>query len=104
MTHHRRGLRRLLKDDDQLAAIEQDFEAAGKANVLSLQRVLMLRYASKLTLHPESLVEADVVALREEGWTDRDILEIAEATAYYAYVNRIAQGLGVNLEGTKTES
>lgn len=104
MTHHRRGLRRLLKDDDLLAAIEQDFEAAGKAGRLSPPRVLMLRYATKLTLHPESMVEADVVALREAGWTDRDVLEIAEATAYYAYVNRIAQGLGVDLEGNKAES
>ena len=29
------------------------------------------------------------------GFTDRDILDIVEGAAYYAYVNRIADGLGV---------
>jgi alkylhydroperoxidase family enzyme len=42
--------------------------------------------------------EADVVALRDAGFTDRDILDICTVTAYYAYVNRIADGLGVQLE------
>ena len=58
----------------------------------------MLRYAEKLTLTPQAMVEQDVQDLREAGWSDRDVLEIAEVTAYYAYVNRIADGLGVALE------
>ena len=40
----------------------------------------------------------DVDALRTEGFTDRDIHDICEVAAYYAYVNRIADGLGVQLE------
>ena len=36
--------------------------------------------------------------MREVGWSDVDVLQIAEVTAYYAYVNRIADGLGVQLE------
>lgn len=75
-----------------------DFEAAGRAKLLSPQQVAMLRYASKLTRTPQAMNEADVEALRILGWSDRDILEIAEVTAYYAYVNRIADGLGVELE------
>jgi alkylhydroperoxidase family enzyme len=41
---------------------------------------------------------ADVEALRSAGFSDRDVLDIAEVTAYFAYVNRIADGLGVTLE------
>ena len=44
------------------------------------------------------VVAADVSALRAVGFRDRDILDIAEVTAYYAYVNRIADGLGVPTE------
>jgi alkylhydroperoxidase family enzyme len=58
----------------------------------------MLSYVEKLTRTPGDMSEADVVALRDAGFTDRDVLDICTVTAYYAYVNRIADGLGVQLE------
>ena len=58
----------------------------------------MLQYASKLTMTPQEMVESDVAALRTVGCSNLDILQIAEVTAYYAYVNRIADGLGVQVE------
>ena len=58
----------------------------------------MLDYAAKLTRTPWEMNEDDVVALREGGFSDRAILDIAQVVAYYAYVNRIADGLGVSLE------
>ena len=58
----------------------------------------MLRYAVKLTHSPGAMVESDVDALRSVGFSDRDVHDICEATAYYAYVNRIADGLGVTVE------
>jgi alkylhydroperoxidase family enzyme len=39
-----------------------------------------------------------VDALRAAGFSDRDVLDIAEVTAYYAYANRIADGLGITTE------
>ena len=59
----------------------------------------MLRYAVKLTRTPAAMQRADVERLRAAGFSDLDVLHIAEVTAYYAYVNRIADGLGVELEG-----
>ena len=58
----------------------------------------MLTYAVKLTRTPGDMVEADVVALRDAGFSDRDVLDIAEVTGYYAYANRIADGLGIAIE------
>jgi len=58
----------------------------------------MLRYAVKLTSYPQNIVKADVDELRDAGFSDIDILHIAEVVGYYAYVNRIADGLGVMLE------
>ncbi|HZD22279.1 MAG TPA: peroxidase [Acidimicrobiia bacterium] len=94
MVHHRRGLRRLLRDDAIAAGIEADFETAD----ISEKRKTMLRYAVKLTLNPSAISESNVDALREVGFTDTDILHIAEVVAYYAYANRIADGLGIPLE------
>lgn len=94
MIHHRRGLRRLLKDDDLLERVDADWRTAG----LDGRRTAMLAYAAKLTLEPAQVTSTDVDALRDAGFGDRDILDICEVTAYYAYVNRIADGLGVALE------
>ena len=58
----------------------------------------MLRYAVKLTTEPSAMQRADVEALRTAGFGDTAILAIAEVTGYYAFVNRIADGLGVELE------
>ena len=58
----------------------------------------MCVYVEKLTLKPWDMVEADVIALREAGFSDSAILDIDQVTGYYAYVNRLADGLGVELE------
>ena len=58
----------------------------------------MLTYVEKLTRTPGEMIKSDVDSLRSVGFSDRDILDIATVAAYYAYVNRIADGLGVELE------
>lgn len=58
----------------------------------------MLDYAAKLTRAPWDMAEQDIARLRESGFSDRAILDMAQVVAYYAYVNRIADGLGVSLE------
>jgi len=68
-----------------------------KANLSSADRA-MCEYVEKLTLKPWEMVEADVIALRVVGFSDSAILDINQVTGYYAYVNRLADGLGVELE------
>lgn len=46
----------------------------------------------------------DLAPLRAQGLTDRDLLDLVEVVAYYAYVNRIVQGLGVELEPAGPEA
>ncbi|MCY3618844.1 MAG: peroxidase [Acidimicrobiaceae bacterium] len=58
----------------------------------------MLRYAVKLTRTPGAMTDADVDALRSVGFSDRDVLDITEVVGYYAYANRIADGLGIEVE------
>jgi uncharacterized peroxidase-related enzyme len=58
----------------------------------------MLEYAVKLTTEPHGVGEADVAALRGEGFDDTAILDVCQVTSYYNYVNRLADGLGVEME------
>lgn len=58
----------------------------------------MLTYVEKLTLRPWQMAESDVIALRQAGFSDAAILDINQVTGYYAFVNRLADGLGVELE------
>ena len=96
--HHRRGLRRLLNDDKLLDEIESKLD---EANGLDEKRRAMLRYCIKLTQSPHQMNSSDVEALRNVGYEDQDILHIVEVAAYFAYVNRIADGLGVELESDR---
>ena len=42
--------------------------------------------------------EADIDRLRDAGLSNRDVLDLVEVIAYFAYANRIADGLGITLE------
>ena len=77
-----------------LAALASDYRKAD----LSAADLAMLDYAVKLTRWPGDMNEADVGYLRAQGFEDRAIHDICAITAYYAFVNRIADGLGVELE------
>jgi uncharacterized peroxidase-related enzyme len=61
----------------------------------------MLDYAVKLTEAPAIVSQADVEALRAAGFDDRAIHDICAITAYFAFVNRIADGLGVEMEAER---
>ncbi|MBK6647704.1 MAG: peroxidase [Anaerolineales bacterium] len=65
---------------------------------IKLRQRAMLDYADKLTRAPWDMTEADLAPLRDAGWDDRAILDINQTAAYYAYVNRVADGLGVALD------
>jgi uncharacterized peroxidase-related enzyme len=96
VVHHGAGLRKLVKDDQLVAQLIEDWQ---RASINSADRA-MLAYAEKLTVRPWDMVEADVLQLREAGFSDAAILDINQVTGYYAFVNRLADGLGVELEHT----
>jgi len=55
-------------------------------------------FAEKLTRHPSRMTAEDCQRLRGEGLSDRDILDAVEVISYFNYINRVAEGLGVDLE------
>jgi uncharacterized peroxidase-related enzyme len=58
----------------------------------------MIDFAVWLTLRPSWTTDAHVAALRAAGLDDRAILDLCQVVAYFNFVNRMAEGLGVELE------
>ncbi len=94
MQHHGAGLRRLTGDDELVDALLKDYRTAD----LSGPNQAMLDYVAVLTREPWTVERSHIDALRQAGFDDRAILDICQIAAYYAYVNRTADGLGVELE------
>ena len=64
----------------------------------------MLEFVEKLTLTPAKMERVDVERLRKIGFDDVEIHDIVQATALFAYYNRLADGLGVEDESEWLES
>jgi len=65
---------------------------------LNPQDRAILVYAEKLTRTPARISKEDIERLRSYGFDDLGIHDICAITAYFAFVNRMADGLGVELE------
>ena len=100
MAHHGEALRRLIQDDSLVTQLKEDYAAA---RLDPIDRAIV-EYAVKLTRTPAQITQADVRALREAGLSDRAILDVAQVTAYFNFVNRLADGLGVTMEDYWTRS
>lgn len=66
------------------------------------QRALV-DYALKLTRSPSTIIEDDINALRKAGLPDSAVHDAAAIAAYFNFVNRVALGLGVELEEERQE-
>ncbi|MDP7012190.1 MAG: hypothetical protein QF685_12515 [Verrucomicrobiota bacterium] len=58
----------------------------------------MCAWAEKLTRDPHGAAKADVTELQDVGLTPEAISDAAQVIGYFNYINRIADGLGVDLE------
>jgi alkylhydroperoxidase family enzyme len=59
-------------------------------------------YAVQLTLNPGGVGQPEIDSLREVGWSDEQITITVQVIGYFNYINRIADGLGVDLEDWMT--
>ncbi|MGE0555289.1 MAG: hypothetical protein AB7R55_17805 [Gemmatimonadales bacterium] len=51
-----------------------------------------------MTRDPGGFAETDLTPLREAGLDDRAIHDAVQIVAYFSYINRVADGLGVDPE------
>ena len=55
-------------------------------------------FAVALTLRPAGVGPADVNALRAVGWDDPTIHDAVQVIAYFNYINRVAEAVGIGPE------
>lgn len=92
--HHGRALDDVAERSGLAAAVIADPHQAG----LDSRTLAMLVFAAKLTREPDTMGPGEVEALRAEGMTDEEILDLVQLVGYFNYTNRVATALGVDPE------
>ncbi len=102
VAHHGENLRRILVHDgrgqSEAVAFVEALSADYRGAELAPADKAMLDYVVKLTEAPGKVAQSDVDRLRASGFDDRAIHDICLVAAYYGFVSRVAEGLGVDLE------
>jgi len=91
MTSHGYAVRVLLGDPVTAERLLLDYHRAG----LDARTLAMLDYAVQITTRPATCSLADVERLRQHGFRDADIWDMAEIAAMYNYTNRLASATGM---------
>ena len=98
--HHFAGMKRLLGDTPRADAIRVAIETRNlDAAPLDAAQKLAMDYARILTRDPAGLTKDHTIILRKAGYTDGEILEINQVSAYFSYANRTVLGLGCSTKG-----
>ena len=63
----------------------------------------ILDFATKLTREPWAMQESDVIALREHGLSDKQILSVVLITCTFNFMTRLADSLGVEVPDERQE-
>ena len=90
LVSHGAALRKLTGD----AALADTLATGYKYAELEPAERAMLDFAVKLTVASSECTEDDVERLREAGWSDEDVFDIAQVAAMFNFTNRLASGLG----------
>jgi len=98
--HHSEALETVEKDQDALYKLLKEYTAKHE----SPRNKALLAYAAKLTLDPKAITQEDIKDLREAGLNDEEILRANLIASYFNFSNRIALGLGVELEEGKART
>ena len=86
LTAHGAAVRQLSGDPALGEMMVMNWRAAD----LSPKQTAMLEFATRLTETPAKIVEADRQTLRDAGFSDRDIWDIASTAAFFNMSNRVA--------------
>ena len=94
LAHGRKTLRADALTEEQLERVARDYEAAGLADA----DVAVMRFAEKLSTDAAAMTDADSQSLRDHGFTDRQIVDIALAAGARNFFSRTLQALAVPVE------
>lgn len=87
---HAQRFEQLAKRNDVIAQVFADPHSAGTSE----RERAIVQFAIDLTLAPDTLGREQVLALREQGLGDGEILDLIHAIAIFAWANRLMLNLG----------
>ena len=79
---------------EQTDAVARDFRAAGLSGV----EVALLSFAEKVATQADQIRQEDVDALRAEGLSDEEILDVAMAAAARCFFSKVMDAVGAEPE------
>jgi uncharacterized peroxidase-related enzyme len=88
---HMELLRRFGVEKTLARKLSSDYENAAVDEKVKV----LLRFADKLTRHPDDIEESDTERLKSAGWPDDAVRETVLTVAYFNYINRVSLGLGL---------
>lgn len=91
LTAHGAAVRQLSGDPILGEMLVMNWRAAG----LDARQTAMLGFAEEMTLASHKITEKDRDGLRQVGFSDRDIWDIAAVAGFYNMTNRIASATGM---------
>ena len=65
------------------------------------ETLAIVEFVEKLTREPSEMTEGDVQKLRQVELEDKQILSVVLIASMFAFMNRLADGLGVEIEDHK---
>jgi alkylhydroperoxidase family enzyme len=83
-------LRSKFFSSEQVEAMLRDYRNAG----LTPAEVGMCAFAEKITLNAYKVTESDIAGLRENGFSDEEILDIALAASFRAMFSKVLDAVG----------
>ena len=92
--HHTNFLKQYGIQESLANQIGQDYRRAA----LDEKTKSLLAFAEKMTRHAYKITDEDVQALRDQGWSDRQILEATLVAGHFNFINRVVDALGAELE------
>ena len=88
---HARQLAQITGDEAFARTLLADYR---QAQLAEKERAL-LDYVWKLSRSPGEMTRADIDKLRAAGWSDPQIVATVHVTAFFAYMNRVAEAFGL---------
>ena len=100
LAHHSTNLHNILNNSAYSTQLITALENDNWAEELSDEKLIgLLDYGKKLCLTPHEVDESDINQLRVSGFSDKEIVFVAQINAAFAYWTRILNALGVELAG-----
>ena len=94
MKSHENDLRSVVSSDEECRLLQTNYRQAS----ITEREQAILDYAVKLTKTPTAIGRADLELMRQQGMSDVELVDAVHCIGYFNFINRVLDGLGVELE------